>query len=117
MKKGILENFAEFTGKHLCQSLFFNIVVSLSPVTLFKKRLWHRCFPVNFAKFSRSPFFTEHLWRLLLIILVIIHTDWSFISKKTLSRAFPGDFLGKASVRNTCEYLVLHLTNKFIFQS
>ena len=36
------------------------------PATLFKKRLWHRCFPVNFAKFLRPPFFTEHLWWLLL---------------------------------------------------
>ena len=27
------------------------------PATLFKKRLWHSCFPVNFAKFSR-----KHLW-------------------------------------------------------
>ena len=25
-KKGILRNFAKFTGKHLCQSLFFNKV-------------------------------------------------------------------------------------------
>ena len=25
-----------------------------------KKRLWHRCFLVNFAKFLRTPFFTEH---------------------------------------------------------
>ena len=24
------------------------------PATLFKKRLWHRCFPVNFAKFLRA---------------------------------------------------------------
>ena len=24
--------------------------------TLFKKRLWHRCFPVNFAKFLGAPF-------------------------------------------------------------
>ena len=24
-KKGVLKNFAKFTGKHLCQSLFFNI--------------------------------------------------------------------------------------------
>ena len=24
MKKGVLRNFTEFTGKHLCQSLFFN---------------------------------------------------------------------------------------------
>ena len=34
---------------------------------LLKNRLWHRCFPVNFAKFLRTPFFTEHLWWLLLI--------------------------------------------------
>ena len=33
---------------------------------LLKKRLWHRCFPVNFAKFLRTPFFTEYLWWLLL---------------------------------------------------
>ena len=28
-KKGALENFAKFTGKHLCQSLFFNKVATL----------------------------------------------------------------------------------------
>ena len=55
-KKGALRNFAKFTGKHLCQSLFFNEVAGLV-----KKRLWHRCFPVNFAKFLRTPFLTEHL--------------------------------------------------------
>ena len=38
------------------------------PTTLFKKRLWHRCFPVNFAKFPRIPFFIEHIWWLLLKI-------------------------------------------------
>ena len=31
-----------------------------------KKRLQHRCFSVKFAKFLRIPFFTEHLWWLLL---------------------------------------------------
>ena len=39
----------------------------VTSATLLKKRLWHRCFPVNFAKFLRTPFFTEHLWWLLLI--------------------------------------------------
>ena len=34
----------------------------LRPATLLKKRLWHRCFPVNFVKFLRTPFFIEHLW-------------------------------------------------------
>ena len=55
-KKGIHRNSAKFTGKHLCQSLFFNKVAGLRPATLSKKRLWHRCFPVNFAKFLRTPF-------------------------------------------------------------
>ena len=60
-KKGVLRNFSKFTGKHLCPRLFFNKVAGLRPATLLKKRLWHRCFPVNFAKFLRIPFFTEHL--------------------------------------------------------
>ena len=29
--------------------------------TLLKKRPWHRCFAVNFAKFLRTPFFIELL--------------------------------------------------------
>ena len=37
MEKGVLRNFTKFTGKHLCQSLFFNKVAGLR----------HRCSPVN----------------------------------------------------------------------
>ena len=39
LKKDVLRNFAKFTGKHLCQSLFFNKVAGLRPATLSKKRL------------------------------------------------------------------------------
>ena len=60
-KKGVLRNFAKFTGKHRCQSIFFNKGAGLSPATLLKKRLWHRCFPVNLAKLLRTPFLTKHL--------------------------------------------------------
>ena len=28
----------------------------------FIKKLWHRCFPVNFAKIFKNIFFAEHLW-------------------------------------------------------
>ena len=35
-------------------------------VSSLKKRLWYRCFPVNFAEFLRTPFFKEHLSWLLL---------------------------------------------------
>ena len=38
-KKGVLRNFAKFTGKHLCHSLFFNKVAGLRTATLSKKRL------------------------------------------------------------------------------
>ena len=43
-EKGVLKTFVKFIGKNLCQSLFFN------------KKTWYRCFPVNFAKFLRTPF-------------------------------------------------------------
>ena len=65
-KKGVVRNFTKFTAKHLYQSLFFNKVAGLRPVTLLKNRLWHRCFPEIFAKFLRAPFLTEQLLWLLL---------------------------------------------------
>ena len=68
-KKSVLKTFAKLTRKHLCRSFFFNKVASLRPAILFKKRLQYSCFPVNFAKFSRTLFFNEHLWWLLLIKL------------------------------------------------
>ena len=51
-QKCVLRSFTEFTGKHLCQ------------------RLWYRCFLVKFVKFLRTPFYIEHLWWLL----------WEFVS-------------------------------------
>ena len=65
-EKGILRNFTKLTGKHLCQSLFFNKIAGLSPATLLKKRLWHRRFPVSFVKFPRKPFLQYTSVRLLL---------------------------------------------------
>ena len=52
-KKSVLRNLAKFKRKHLHESLFLN-------------NLRHRCFPVNFVKFLGTPFYTEHLWWLLL---------------------------------------------------
>ena len=65
-EKGVLRNIAKFTGKYLCQSLFFNKVADLRPATLLKKKLWHNCFPVNCAKFLRTPFLQNTSGRLLL---------------------------------------------------
>ena len=66
MKKGVLKNFVNFTGKHMCQSLFFNKVAGLRPAALLKKRLRHRWFPVNFAEFLITTFLQNTSGRLLL---------------------------------------------------
>ena len=55
IKKGVLWNFVKFIG--------------LRPANLLKKRLWHRCFPVNFTKFLRTPFLQNTSGRLLLFIV------------------------------------------------
>ena len=50
-KKGVLENFAKFTGKYLSQSLFFNRetlaqVFSCGFCEIFKNTFFHRIPPV-----------------------------------------------------------------------
>ena len=67
MKKVNLKYFSKFTGKHLCQSPFLTKVAGLRAATLLKKRLWHRRFPVNFAKFLGIPFLQNNPERLLLV--------------------------------------------------
>ena len=55
VKIGVLKNFENFTGKHLCWGLF------LETCNVIKKKLQQRCFPVKFEKFLRTLIFTEHL--------------------------------------------------------
>ena len=66
VKKGFLEISLNSQKKRLCQRLFFNEVARLRPATLLKKRLWHRCFPVDFTKFLRTPFLQNTSRRLFL---------------------------------------------------
>ena len=89
-KKYFLRNFAEFTGKHLCQSLFFNKVSSLRSGTLIKKRVWHWCFPVKFAKILRTLLWQNTSGRLLL------HMD-----SKGIFWQFPNQYIS-ATLQNTC---------------
>ena len=48
-KKGVHINFAKFTGKRLCQSLFI------------KKEALTQALSCEFCKTFRNSFFTEHL--------------------------------------------------------
>ena len=49
-KIGVLKSFANFTGKHLCWSLFKK-TFRLKVFNFILKRLQHRCFSVNFKHF------------------------------------------------------------------
>ena len=65
VKKIFLE-ISQNLQKNICARASFLIMLQASALQLYLKRLWHRCFLVNFVKFLRTPFHTKHLWWLLL---------------------------------------------------
>ena len=58
LRKGVLRNFAKFTRKNLCQSLFI-IKLQASASNFIKKRLT-QVFPCEFCEISKNTLFTEH---------------------------------------------------------
>ena len=71
VKKVFLE-ISQNSQENTCARVSFLKKLQTMACNFIKKRLWHKCFPVNFAKFLRTPFLTEHLWWLLLLLLVVI---------------------------------------------
>ena len=62
-------------------------------IFLLKMKHWRRCFPVNFLKFLKTPFLTEHLWWLLLsnlgeIIIPLLNEFFFSFKKLTLKSRF-----------------------------
>ena len=54
----VLLEISQNSQENSCVRASFLIKLQVSrPATLFKKRPWHRCFPVNFAKFLRTLFY------------------------------------------------------------
>ena len=60
VRKSVLRNFTKFTGKHLCQSLFFNKVTGLACNFIQKETLAQVLF-CEFCEISKSAFLTEHV--------------------------------------------------------
>ena len=66
MKKKVFLEISHNSQEKTCARFSFYINAGLTPATLLKKRPWQRCFPVNFAKFLRTPFSRKTCGRLLL---------------------------------------------------
>ena len=73
-KKAVLKIFAIFTEKHLYWNLFLYKNAGLQACSFVKKRLQHRCFPVNIDKFLRALILKNICgWLLLRVFLERFH--------------------------------------------
>ena len=61
--KDVVKNFEKFTGKHLCQSLFFNKVADLRLVTLLKKETRAQVFSCEFFTIFKNTFIEQPRWQ------------------------------------------------------
>ena len=101
---GVLRNFSEFTGKHLCQNL---LLIKLLTCNFVKKETLAQVVSCEFCwKFLKTPFFVEHLWWLLL------YSYFAFL----LSRAFvPFEIID--FIRNTLAEEARFISIKYILQN
>ena len=69
LQKNVFLEISQNSQENTCVRVSFLIKLQTSglrPATLLKKRLWHRRFPVNFAKFLRVNFLQNTSGQLLL---------------------------------------------------
>ena len=78
-KTGVLKNFAKFTEKHLCGSLFL-IKLRAWPATLLKRDSYTDVFQWNLRN-SKKSFFAEHHRWLLLLFLKQRRKNWKNICR------------------------------------
>ena len=94
-KTKVLKNFAKFT-ENAC------VGVSLAcNVTILKKRLQHRCFPVNSTKFLRTPFLKNTYGRLFLPL-------WKTVKRLYLPSAW------YVSIFAEIKFLIIDSTRQFL---
>ena len=93
----------------------FNKVAALKACNFIKKRLQHRCFLVNIAKFIRTAFCMKHI-RWLLLFLKDIHFQESKEKTTVLYRSSrPEGFCKKGVLRNFAKFTGEHLWESFFF--
>ena len=67
IKKPFLK-ISKYSPENTCVRVSFNKVAGLQPCNFIKERLQRKCFPVNFAKFLKTPILKDISEWLLLAI-------------------------------------------------
>ena len=77
------------------QKLISQLFASPRPASLWRKRIWHWCFPVNFEKFLRAPFLQNT-------------SGWLLLSIKKLHESKAPQFKIKFPTLNKITFSVLY---------
>ena len=102
----ILQNSQENTSARVS----FLIKLQASACNFIKKRLWHRCFPVNYAKFLTAPLLTEHLrW-----LLLTHQTQWKKERGKILTGTWKTSIAGYFWLCRSFQVIQEIITNFFL---
>ena len=117
IKIGVLKNFAQFNWKHMCQSLLSNKAAVQGLQLYLKMKLWHRYFPVNFAKSLRTPFLQKTPGQLVLHFITEKDFEkknyWKNKNRKLDSeKMYTLENMRSSSHANSCKSLTLFLSLK-----
>ena len=110
VRKGVLRSFTKFTGKHLCQSLFFNKVDSVLVKFYIKNGTLAQAFSCEFAKFLRTPFLKNTSGRLPLYV-----KENTCSSQPIYRSSRPEVFCKKGVLRNFAKFKGKHLRQSPFF--
>ena len=85
VKKVFLE-ISQNSQEDTCARVSF--LIKLRSATLSKKRLWHRCFYLNFAKFLRTPYMQNTSGRLLFLVSLSTYVPANTLISFLISNRF-----------------------------
>ena len=108
------KNFAIFTGKLLCWSLFLIKLQSWRPAFI-KKTLQHMCFPVNIAEFLRTALLKNKSAGCFCVYWKGCYSYW-FESSRHKKRNFKNFFSKCDQIRSLLK-IWSHLLKKFLMEN
>ena len=92
-KKGVPQNFAKFTRKQMCGSLFFNKLAGLETCNIIKTETPTVVYSCKFVKFLKTPIFIEHRQWLLVEEILLFSKNCTIPYKDICENALRTTFM------------------------